>query len=191
MTEQEMRRAIVAANKRRQRLIRAGFKGFANVNTIQDIIDNANRISPFATKKKRTTLNANVTGAALKRQFLAAKQILNLDQSSLRVANKERKTLESELSRRISLSDRYGFDFEHMTERRIRALYNLLNDGNVKKLMDIYNSDEVVDTIVESFNRGDSVKSIRVKVRNLLANISNVDGAVVEDLYAAFDDSET
>ena len=180
-----MRKAIVAANKRRQRLIRAGFKGFANVNLIQNIIDTANRINPFSTEKKRTTLNPKATGAELRRQFLAAKQILNMEKSSLRVAKKERKLLESEVRRRDTLAAEYGFEFENMSERRVKALYNLLNDSNVKKLMETYSSDEVVSNIVETFNKGTSVKQIRDQVKDLLYNLGDVDEAVIEDLEEA------
>lgn len=190
MTDQEMRKAIVAANKRRQRLIRAGFRGYANVNLIQDIIDTANRVSPFDTGKKRTTLNVKATGGELRRQYLAAKQILNYEKSSLRVAHKEKKKLTQEMQRRESLTDRYGFDFDRMNERRIRALYNLLNDSNVKRLMDIYSSDEVVSSIVETFNRGTTVKNIRSTVKEILQNLGDIDEAVIEDLTSAFSEED-
>lgn len=187
--ETEMRKAIVAANKRRQRLIRAGFKGYANVNVIQNIIDTANRINPFDTNtKQRTTLNVKATGAELRRQFLAAKQILNYGKSSLRTAKKEKKQLESELRRRSAIEERYGVELSSMRERRIRAFYNLLNDSSVKKLIDIYSSDEVVVALSETFNKGKSVKDIKTQVRELLTNLGDIDEAVIEDLEEAFNE---
>ena len=181
-----MRKAIVAANKRRQRLIRAGFKGYANVKLIQNIIDTANRINPFSNEKKRTTLNPKATGAELRRQFLAAKQILNMEKSSLRVAKKERRLLESEVKRREALAAEYGFEFENMSERRIKALYNLLSDSKMKQLMELYSSDEVVTNVVEAFNNGMSVKDIRYRVNLLLNSVEGVDELTVEDLEDAF-----
>lgn len=189
MTDADMRKTIVAANKRRQRLIRAGFGSYANVKVIQNLIDAANRVSPFDIKK-RTTLNERATGAELKRQYLAAKQIMNYQQSSLRVAKKEKLKLSQEMRRRESLTDRYGFDFDRMNERRIRALYNLLNDNNVKRLMDVYSSDEVVSSIVESFNKGTTVKDIRTIVKEILQNLGDIDQAVIEDLTEAFSDED-
>lgn len=177
-----MKKAIVAANKRRQRLIRAGFGGFSNVKVIQNIIDTANRINPFSKKKARTTLNPNATGSELRRQYLAAKQILNYEKSSLRQSKKDRKILEQELSRRKALSDRYGIDFDNLSERRIKALYNLLSDSNVKRLIDIYSSDEVVTSITEAYNKGDTVRDIRRRIREVLENLGDLDEAEVEDL---------
>ena len=177
-----MRKAIVAANKRRQRLIRAGFGGYSNVNLIQNIIDTANRINPFTTGKKRTTLNPKATGAELRRQFLAAKQILNMEKSSLRQAKKDRKILEQEVSRRQALGSEYGIDFDNLSERRIRALYNLLSDSNVRRLIDIYSSDEVVTQITEAYNKGDTVSNIRKRILEVLNNLGDLDAATVEEL---------
>lgn len=191
MDAEQMRKTIVAANKRRQRLIRAGFTGFANVNLIQNIIDTANRINPFSKDKKRTTLNPKARGSELRRQFLAAKQIMNMEQSSVRTSKRERALLEEEVRRRATTEKKFKIDYEKMTERRVKALYNLLKDTQTKRLLELFqSSDEAASPLIEAFNRGDTVGALRVTIDQILSENQNKqqsgDKWTAEELREAF-----
>lgn len=176
MTKKEMRKKIVAANKRLQRLARAHFTKSDAYTEARADIARVENVSPF--ERPRTTLSTDsrMTKKELERRYRVAAKILKQEELTVRGVKKQ-------------INDKRIKTFEKekgIVIREKQKFFDILKSDGFKKLSEIFGSTQILDNVREAYNKGSKPDTIVQRMVNYLK--SNPDEYYVDELEDAMTD---
>lgn len=193
MTKKAKLKAIVAANKRLQRMRKAGLTESQGYKASQESVAKSRGESPFEMKHKTISTSKKQTKEQLEKSYRAAKSILKEEETRVGYIKRKVREAERELKYSISEQKRQQTFSERFNMLPTDKVYDILKGKQFQQLKEVFgDSDQIVSAMREAINNGISTTAIKRRMTALMKfwqhkSVMTRYSDVMEDLLSADD----